>query len=152
MFVTLVTQHAKSIFYIILSFVARLALPCFSTLFKKRHDSRKHFSQHEMCVLILSTTSFQKIYHSKKDAARYHRYTYAATESTHYSCQILMELEPSRHIFKKFANIKFNENPSSRNRFFFHVDGQVDGQTDRQTDMTKLIIAFCNFTKARKKV
>ena len=35
---------------------------------------------------------------------------------TRYSYQILMKLEFSRHIFDKYSNIKFNENPSSGSR------------------------------------
>ena len=34
---------------------------------------------------------------------------------------------------------------------FFHVDGQTDRQTDGETDMTKLIVAFRNFSNAPKK-
>jgi hypothetical protein len=50
--------------------------------------------------------------------------------STRYSCQILMKLEFSRHIFEKSLNIRFDENSSN-------VIGVVPcGQTkaDRQTD------------------
>jgi hypothetical protein len=36
--------------------------------------------------------------------------------STHYSCQILMKLECSRQIFKKYSNFKFHENPFSGSR------------------------------------
>ena len=32
----------------------------------------------------------------------------------------------------------------------FHADGGTDRQTDRQADMTKLIVAFHNFTNAPK--
>jgi len=34
-------------------------------------------------------------------------------QSTRYSCQILMKLEFSQHIFENYSNIKFHENPSS---------------------------------------
>jgi len=36
--------------------------------------------------------------------------------STGYSCQVLMKLDYSLMIFKKFSNIKFHENPSSGSR------------------------------------
>jgi hypothetical protein len=69
--------------------------------------------------------------------------------STFYACPILMKLEFSRQIFEKPSNIKFHEDPSSGS----HADGQIyrqtDKETDRQTDMTKLIVAFRNFTNAR---
>jgi len=35
---------------------------------------------------------------------------------TRYSCHILMELELSQHIFEKYSNMKFHENPSSGSR------------------------------------
>jgi hypothetical protein len=45
---------------------------------------------------------------------------------------------------KTTLNIKFPENPSSGNQVAPY------GQTDGRTDMTKLIVAFCNFTIALK--
>ena len=46
----------------------------------------------------------------------------------------------ARHIFEKYSNIKFHENPS------FHADRQ----TDERTDMMKVIVAFRNFANAPK--
>ena len=34
----------------------------------------------------------------------------------------------------------------------FHEDGQKHRQKDRQTNMTKLMVAFCKFAFARKKI
>jgi len=56
-----------------------------------------------------------------------------------------MKFEFSQHIFGNNSNIKFDENPyigSGRT-------GRTDGQT---TNMTKLIVAFRNFTNAPKKI
>ena len=47
--------------------------------------------------------------------------------------------------FRKITNIKFHENPPSRNRFVPCL------QTDGWTDMTKLIFAFHNFANALEK-
>ena len=59
-------------------------------------------------------------------------------QSTRYSCQILMKLQFSRHIFEKFSNTKFDGNQSS------------GGLRDGQTDMTKLIVPFSVLQKQLK--
>jgi hypothetical protein len=53
--VALLIQHAKRIRHI-MSLVASLAPPDFSTLSHKSHDFREKIIEHKMCVLIFSTT------------------------------------------------------------------------------------------------
>ena len=54
--VALLIQHAKRVRYIVMSFVASLAPPYFSTLFHKRHDFRKKkVTGHKMSVLVFFT-------------------------------------------------------------------------------------------------
>jgi len=47
--VALVTQHAKLVPCIILSFLACLALPCFSTFSHKRNCGVKRVTEHKIC-------------------------------------------------------------------------------------------------------
>ena len=64
----LVIQRARRMRRIIMSSVACLAPPCFSTLSHKRRDFRKEVTEHKMCVLIFSTTFASHISHSKKNS------------------------------------------------------------------------------------
>jgi hypothetical protein len=47
------------------------ALQYFSILPHKRYDFRKKVIEHEICVLIFSTTSIRNISHYRKDSARH---------------------------------------------------------------------------------
>ena len=59
-----------------------------------------------------------------------------------YCCQILMELEFSRHIFEKFSHTQFHENPSSGSRVV------PCGRTDTHDEAHH---SFCQFWMAPKK-
>jgi hypothetical protein len=61
------------------------------------------------------------------------------------SWQILIRLKCSRHIFEKSSDFKFHENPSSGGRVF------PFGRTDGQTEMTRLTVAYHNFSNAPTK-
>jgi hypothetical protein len=56
MSVALFIQRAKCMRHVIMSSVACLATPHFSTLPHKRHDFRKNVTEDKMCILIFSTT------------------------------------------------------------------------------------------------
>jgi len=53
-------------------------------------------------------------------------------------CQIFVKLVFSRHIFEKFPNIKFHENPCSGMRFF-----DEDRRTDRHNEANSRSSQFC---------
>jgi len=118
--------------YLIFLSVACPSLPCFSTVSHERHDFRK---RHDTCVFIFLTIFVRNISHSKNNSAKYHKCTQVFMSRARYSCQILIKLEFPRHIFEKFSNIKFHENPFN-GRWIVPC-----GWTDIQTDMTKLIVA-----------
>jgi hypothetical protein len=70
----LVIEYAKRVGRIILSSVAYLAVPYFSTLVHKWHDFWKKGTKHKICVLIFSTTFVCNISHSKNNSVRcYHK-------------------------------------------------------------------------------
>jgi hypothetical protein len=131
----------KAVLHIV-TFVALLAPPYFSTLSHQRRDFRKNVVEHKMFVLIFSTTFVLNISYRKHNLARYcHKCENVFMWSNCYCCWILMELEFSWQIFKKSLNIKFYDIPRVGVELF-HADGQ--------TDMAKLIVAFRNLAKAPK--
>jgi len=55
-----------------------------------------------------------------------------------------MKLEFSRQIFEKYSNTKLHKTRPAGAEY------HTDGRTDLQTDMTKVLVAFRNFTNATK--
>jgi hypothetical protein len=128
---------------VLLSSVAGPALPHFSTLSYKRHCIRKKLWNTK--VFWFSVRYLSKKFLILRRIGRYdQKHTLVFMWSTRFACQILMKLEFSRQISKKYLNIKFHEIPSSRSRVF------PRGQMDKRTDMVKLTVAFNNFANAPK--
>jgi hypothetical protein len=122
------------------------ALQYFSTLSHKRQDFRIKILLNIKCGLRVSpqllSETFLILRRTERDIAK----NVCLHIKYRYSCQIFMKLEFSRHVFEKYSNIKFRENPSSVNRIV------QCGRTDRETDMTKLIMAFRNLTRRLTKI
>ena len=90
--------------------------------------------------------SICSISHFKKNSVRYyHICTLVFKQSACYSYKVLIKLKFSWQIFKKFWNIKFNENSSSGSQVV------PCRWTGTQTDMTKLTLTFLYFTNASYK-
>ena len=113
--------------------VAFLALQYFSTSSHKWHDFwKKKGIKHKLRVLIFSVIFVWNISHFEKHWAEYDKKCVLVIMSgTCYSCQTVVKLEFSWHIFKKI-DFRFYENPSSGGRVV--PCGQMDGRTDRKTD------------------
>jgi predicted transcriptional regulator len=114
--VALVIQHAMRMCRIILSSVVCPAVPYFSILSHKRHDSRgKQIFVYAMCVLTFSTNFAWRISHSKKEWPNYyHKCTVHRS-----SCKIpkiLVRFSWNLNFLERFSNkiptYKFHETRS----------------------------------------
>ena len=96
------------------------------------------------CVLLIFPTNFvRNVSHPTKKWARYdQKCILVCTQSTRYSCPILIKLEFSRQILEK--------NPQISNFMKIRPVGTEFFHADRWTYMTKLIVAFRNFANAPK--
>ena len=111
--------------------------------------SKKNFIEQKMSVLIYSTKFVRNISYSKKNCMKYdHECVLVFTWSTRCSCPIVMKLEFFQKILGKYSDIEFRKNPSTDSRVV--PCGRTDGRTYGQTDLTKLTVAFRNFTIAPK--
>jgi hypothetical protein len=107
---------------------------------------KKKVTERKVCVSIFSATCIWNISHSEKRGAWYdQKGLFFFMYSTCYSCQMLMKLEFSWWILKKYSNIKFHDNPSSGSWVVpcRWMDGWID--------MTKLMATSQNFTNMPNK-
>ena len=98
-----------------LSSVACPALQYFSTLYE-RHDIREKVTEHKLCVLIFCKP-FPETVLILRRTGRDGLIMYISLHVKY--PPFLMQLEFSQHIFEKYSNTKFNENPM---RELFHAD------------------------------
>jgi len=136
MFVALAVQHAQRVRRIILSSLACLTVPYFSTLSHKRHDFRKML----LNIKCLFWFSLQRLSERFLILRRIRRdiiinsYRSSCYVATRYSNHILRKLALSGQFLK---NIQFHENQSSGSR----VDSW--GRTDRQDEANSRFSQFC---------
>ena len=114
MFVALGIQHATRMRRIILSSVARPALPSFSTLsHTTKKDFREKVIEHKMRIFLFSTNFVRNISHSKRNSRN-------ILINAHWSsCKVsvilapmIMKLEFSPQIFQNSSYVKFSDNLS----------------------------------------
>ena len=143
MFVALGIQNSMWMRHIVI--VVCPALQCFSTSSHTRQDFRGggEVTDHKVCALILSTTFVWNISHSKNNSERDDQIRILFFMwSARFSCQILMKLKFSRHIFKNiYSNIKYALKS-------VQWKSSCSMRTGRRTNMTKIIVAFRNFANA----
>jgi hypothetical protein len=125
-----VVRHAKRMRRIILSSVACLAVPYFSTLSHKRHDFRKNIIGHKMCILIFSATLFETFHILRRIERDIDINVHRS------SCKVPLLLSDFNQnwIFSTdFQKILYQiyENPSSGSGV--GPCGRTDRQTDRQS-------------------
>jgi uncharacterized protein with PQ loop repeat len=99
--------------------VACPAIQYFFHVISQMHEilKQKKVSEYTRKMLVLLSLQLWNISGIKKYWARYNQKRILVfLQSTRYSCRIVMKLKFSRHIFEKYSNIKFYENPSSGSR------------------------------------
>jgi len=138
----LVILHAKRMRRAILLSMVCPALLYFSTLLHKQHDFRKEVIEYKGRVMIFSTTLSETFLTLRRIQQDIIINVYRSSCKVFlFSWQILIILDSSPQISEKSFNIKFRRNISCVSRFI----------SCRRTDVTKLIVAFSNFSNAPKR-
>jgi hypothetical protein len=119
-----------------------VCLPHFSTLSHKRHYCRKRLLNVK-CVFWFSLQGLSETFLIPRRIQRDNKCTKVLTQSTRYPCQILIKLK-----------FRFSKNFQIQNFMKIRpVEAELyheDRQTDEHRGMTKLTVAFRNFTNALK--
>ena len=129
MVVALFIEHAIRMRCILLSLVACLALPYFSTLSVERARFSDKVFELKTYFFISSTVFVGNISYCKNNLARYyHKYTYRFVRSTNYFCQILINFEFSLKFFSKSTHMYNLIKIFSVGADLFHVNRETDRQ------------------------
>jgi len=134
----------------ILPSVACLALQYVSTLSHKKHDFRKIVTEHKMCFLFSQQLLSEAFVILRRHVRDMIEYVSVFMLITRFSCPVLMKFDFPDRFSKNLQKITLQEAPSIGSRVV--SCGQTEGWRDRGTDLTKLILAFCNFANASKKM
>ena len=130
----LLTQHAKRMHRILLSCVACMAVPYFSTFSHKCRDFQENVTEHKMFDFTFSTTCAWNISHSKKGSSRCHHKCLLHVKYPLFYSDFSATCH-CKQIFEKYSNIKFHENTFIGSRVI----------PCGETDMTKLMATFRKF-------
>jgi hypothetical protein len=139
--VALVNQHAHRMCHIILSSVACLAVPYFSTLSHKRHEFREKVIEHKMCDFLWN---FWLEHSHSKNSAKYQKNYVCLCVKYPLFLSDFNETWIFSTDFRKILKCKISLKSVQWDPSYYM-------RTDGQTDMTKQIVAFQNFAKAHKK-
>ena len=113
----------------------------FFTLFQKYTTFWKKVIEYKMCFYVYNFA--WKMFYSKKNSVRYHKYTQVFPWSNYYSSQVLINFEVSRQILEKYSK-NLHDNLSSFAEFIIL---QTEGQTDRHDEANS---PLRNFAKKLK--
>jgi hypothetical protein len=111
---------------VFLSSVACQAVPYFSTVSHDTITGKKFLNMNICSDFLYKFETFPISRKIERDIINLRRFS-----CKFYSCQILIKLEFSRNIFKKYSDIGFRKNPSSGR--IVVPRGKTDVRTDGQT-------------------
>jgi len=144
-FIDLVTQHAMCMRRI-MSSVACLTVPYFSTWSHKRHDIRKKLTEYNTCVWFsLKCLSELRVFPIVRRIQR----STICHKLRGYSCKVPDIIVGFQWNFSKTFKCQVSW------KFFYWEPSYsmgTDWQTDKQTDLTKLLFVFWNYSNALKMV
>ena len=123
----LVILNAMRMSRTVLSYMARLALLHFSTLYHKRHDFRDTVFEHNMRFAYVYNFHLEHFFILRRGERCYNTCVLVLFERTRYSCPILMKLEFSIRFSKNTQISNFMKLRPVEDELFHAADSQTSG-------------------------